>query len=82
MLGKSDKIITQRRLVYILTLGLFGLAYVIFFTPIPDANRDIGYILFGTYVAKWGDAIAFFYNSSHGSTEKNDTIKKAQPVMD
>lgn len=76
----KDKAGTQRWLVFFLTLGEFALLIAVFSNTIPEANRDIAYILIGGYTAKWGDAVAFWYNSTFGSQNKDQVIASLPPV--
>lgn len=67
-------------LVFLLTLGEFLLLYTVFFIDVPTPNKELAYALTGAYSAKWGDAVAYWYNSTYGSTKKNEIIAKAQPI--
>jgi len=76
----KDKTTTQKWLVYFLTVGQMCLVYIVFFVHLPDANKEIAYLLVGSYTAKWGDSVAFWYNSTYGSQSKDHIIAKANPV--
>ena len=76
----KDKALTQKWLVFLLTIGQMCLVYIVFFIGIPEANKEIAYLLVGSYTTKWGDSVAFWYNSTFGSQSKDGTIARAQPV--
>ena len=50
-------------------------AYLLFTVDIPDANREIAYLLFGTLLAKWGDSIAFWVGTTRSSAEKTRLMR-------
>ena len=54
-----------------LTLIVGGGAYMLFTATIPDGNKEIAYLLFGTIFAKWGDSIAYWVGTTRGSAEKS-----------
>jgi len=74
--------VPQFWLALLLTAGEFVLLYVVFIKGIPDANKEIAYILVGGYTSEWAGMLRFFSGTTQGSTEKNDIIKKAQPVQE
>ena len=76
----KDKSGTQRGLVILLTIGQMALLYIIFFVHLPEANKEIGYLLVGSYSTKWGDAVAFWYNSTFGSQNKDQVIASLPPA--
>lgn len=45
-------------------------AYLLFTMEIPETNREIAYLLFGTLLAKWGDSIAYWVGTTRSSMEK------------
>lgn len=50
-------------------------AYMLFTLQIPDTNRQIAYLLFGTLLAKWGDSIAYWVGTTRSSAEKTRHAK-------
>lgn len=58
-----------------LTVMVGFLAYLIFFTEIPAANKEMAYIIFGVISAKWGDSIAFWIGTTRSSAEKNSMFR-------
>jgi hypothetical protein len=59
-------------LTAMVTLGATGL----FMLNIPDANKEIAYLLFGTLLAKWGDSIAYWVGTTRSSAEKSKGLAK------
>lgn len=47
----------------------FG-GYLLFTLNIPDGNREIAYLLFGSLMAKWGDSIAYWVGTTRSSNQK------------
>jgi len=45
-------------------------AGLLFTMDIPEGNREIAYLLFGTLLAKWGDSIAYWVGTTRSSAEK------------
>lgn len=50
-------------------------AYLLFTIEIPQDNREIAYLLFGTLLAKWGDSIAYWVGTTRSSAEKTRLLK-------
>jgi len=57
-----------------LTLMVAACSALIFTLSIPEANKEIAYLLFGALLAKWGDSIAYWVSTSHSSSLKNSAI--------
>jgi len=57
-----------------LTLMVAIGAWMLFTVDIPEANKQISYLLFGTVLAKWGDSIAYWVGTTRSSAEK-DRVK-------
>ena len=57
-----------------LTLMVAAGAAALFTLNIPDSNKEISYLLFGTLLAKWGDSIAYWVGTTRGSSDKNKLI--------
>ena len=56
--------------------GLIALGtWLLFDVGIPDNNREIAYLLFGTMLAKWGDSIAYWVGTTRSSQEKTRLLK-------
>lgn len=54
-----------------LTLMVAAGAYLLFVVDIPDSNKEICYLLFGTALAKWGDSIAYWVGTTRSSANKD-----------
>jgi hypothetical protein len=59
-------------LTAMVTMGAVGL----FTLDIPDENKEIAYLLFGTLLAKWGDSIAYWVGTTRSSAEKSRGLAK------
>lgn len=64
-------------LIVATTLAFFGLIAMIYVWPIQGASKDILQPLLGFVGAKWGDMVAYHFNSSAGSAKKTDSMIKA-----
>lgn len=58
-----------------LTLLVGSGAFLLFTIVIPDGNKEIAYLLFGTLLAKWGDSIAYWVGTTRSSSEKTRMLK-------
>jgi hypothetical protein len=55
---------------------LVGMGAAALFTMhIPDGNKEIAYLLFGTLLAKWGDSIAYWVGTTRSSAEKTKLLQ-------
>lgn len=52
--------------------------FILFFRPLPTANEKVVGMIVGVLIAKWGDQVAWHFNSSSGSAKKTD-LMAAQP---
>jgi hypothetical protein len=68
------KEIYQYALGALIALGFFAILYVVFIKAMPEANKDLGLLVIGALVAKFGDIVSYFFGSSKGSSDKNDII--------
>lgn len=57
-----------------LTFMVAGGAYMLFSMNIPEGNREIAYLLFGTLLAKWGDSIAYWVGTTRSSAQKTSLL--------
>ncbi len=76
------KDIFQYSLGALIVIAILLLVYVVFTVELPPANKDVALIVIGALVAKFGDVVAYFYNSSKGSAEKTEIISKMPPVKE
>lgn len=62
----------------LITIGFFVVVYLLLTQPIPADNRQELDIVLGALVGAFtGGVIGYFFGSSKGSSDKNDTIHKA-----
>ncbi len=71
---KLDKIAPYLLAMFI-TFGFFGLLAFMLFRPVPIENKDIMNILLGSLGTAWICVVHFFFSSSAGSKDKDETIK-------
>lgn len=60
----------------LISLMVFFGALALFTLNIPDANKEIAYLLFGTLLAKWGDSIAYWVGTTRSSAEKSKGLAR------
>lgn len=63
----------------LIVLGIFVLTAFFLFKEMPQANKDMMYMLVGAMLAKFSDVVAYFYGSSKGSADKNQLLNDKQP---
>ncbi|HEV2378721.1 MAG TPA: hypothetical protein VG206_02880 [Terriglobia bacterium] len=73
----SVKSVLPPALALTVTVGFFGLLYLLIFRSIPAASHDIIIAMVGVLGAAWGAVVNFYFGSSSGSADKNDTIASA-----
>jgi hypothetical protein len=56
------------------------LIYIVFKFTLPETNKEIGYMVIGALTMKFGDVVAYFFNSTKGSSDKTDIISKLPPI--
>ena len=76
MTKKDVREVFQYGLASLLIVGFFFILYIVFVKTIPEANKDLGLLVVGALVAKFGDIVAYFFNSSKGSADKSDAINQ------
>lgn len=67
-------------LCILLTLGEFAILFIMFFVGLPEKNKDIAQIMVGGYSAEWARSVAYWYNTTFGSNNKNEIIAQAPPI--
>ena len=67
-------------LCILLTLGEFAILFIMFFVGLPEKNKDIAQIMIGGYSAEWTRSVAYWYNTTFSSNNKNDIIAQAEPI--
>lgn len=70
------KEIFQYALGALIVVGFFFILFVIFKMVLPEGNKDIGLLVIGALIAKFGDVVAYFFGSSKGSADKTEMINK------
>lgn len=56
------------------TIGFFGLLYVLAFHPVPTESKDVLYAMVGVLGTAWVALINFYFGSSSGSAAKTEAI--------
>lgn len=72
----KTKEIFQYALGALITAGFFVILYVVFVIAMPEGNKDVGLLVIGALIAKFGDVVSYFYGSSKGSADKTDAMQK------
>ncbi len=54
----------------VLTMIFAAALYMMFNTEIPDANRDLAYVMLGQLSALWGASVTFWVGTTRSSAEK------------
>lgn len=71
------KEIFQYALGALIVIGFFFILYIIFKMVLPEGNKDIGLLVIGALIAKFGDVVAYFFGSSKGSADKTEILNKS-----
>jgi len=58
----------------LITLGFFSMLVVVFTAEIPQAQRELAYLLLGTLASGFTSVVAFWLGSSHGSKVKTQQM--------
>lgn len=74
------KDITQLVVGFMVMIAFLVVLWAVFKIEMPASNRDLALILLGVLATKFGDVVAYNFNSSKGSSEKTDIISKLPPV--
>ncbi len=64
----------QPVLAFILVLGLFAAVAILMFYPMPDSGEQLISMLIGVMTKSFGDVIAYYFNSTQGSKQKDQII--------
>lgn len=76
----KTKDISQIVVGVLVMLSFMVVLWAVFKIEMPATNRDLALILLGVLASKFGDVVAYHFNSSKGSSEKTDIISKLPPV--
>ena len=60
----------------LIVVGFFFVLYIVFVAEVPQGNKDLGLLVIGALVAKFGDVVSYFFGSSKGSSDKNNLLKE------
>jgi len=60
----------------LVVIGFFFILYIIFSKTMPTENKEIGLLVIGALVTKFGDVINYFFGSSKGSADKTELMNK------
>ena len=63
---------------FFIVISTFALGLLLFLTPIPEQNKDILNILFGTLLGLSVTVVNYHRGSSNGSASKSEIINKLQ----
>lgn len=74
------KDISQIVIGLLVMVSFMVVLYAVFKIEMPPTNRELALILLGVLASKFGDVVAYHFNSSKGSAEKTDIISKLPPV--
>ena len=79
--SKNLKDVFQYLLATTIVVSILLLLDKVFNTVIPPANKDIALLVIGALVAKFGDVVAYFFNSTKGSADKTEIIANSTPIV-
>jgi hypothetical protein len=57
------------------------MTWMIFFKGVPDANKELAYMAFGSLLTLCGTVVNFHRGSSQGSKDKGDEVKNLKGVV-
>lgn len=68
---------TPRLLAGAITVGYFGVLFFMLLNGLPTTGgSEAMLVMLGTLGTAWGGVVAYYFGSSAGSRDKNDTISK------
>ena len=72
---------TKNLMMYVLggliTIGFFGLLWLLIYISIPEQNKDLLNIAIGSLLAAFATVVGYFYGSSKGSADKTELLRKS-----
>lgn len=69
-------------LTVFLISGFMAVLVSLFLWHVPDGNRETLVYMAGQLSGFTGAAIAYWYNTTHGSARKTEILAKAEPVKE
>jgi hypothetical protein len=57
-----------------LTVFVCLVVYLLFFAPVPDASKDVLFMLLGVVVKEWSNAMQYWYGTTRSSSDKTKLI--------
>jgi len=60
----------------LVVFGFFFILFIIFNKVLPTENKEIGLLVIGALIAKFGDVIGYFFGSSKGSADKSELMSQ------
>jgi hypothetical protein len=70
------KDIFQYSLGGLIVIGFFLLLYLLITAEVPSTNKDLLNLVVGALIGSFATVVGYFYGSSKGSSEKDETIQK------
>jgi hypothetical protein len=70
---------TPRNLAYLLTLGFFGLLFMLCFKSAPGPNLAMLNIVLGSLGTAWVGAMAYFFGATQAGRAKDWMLFQSQP---
>ena len=59
----------------LITVGFFGLLWLLISISIPEQNKEILNIVVGALIGSFSSIVAYFFGSSLGSARKDEIIR-------
>jgi hypothetical protein len=68
-------------LALIISLGFFGLVFLLSFHAVPQENREIFNVLLGTLATTFVAVTSFFFGSNIGASAKDAMLAASHPPL-
>jgi hypothetical protein len=66
---------------FIIVGATIVMTWMIFFKGVPDANKELAYMAFGSLLTLCGTVVNFHRGSSQGSKDKGDEVKNLKGLL-